>query len=88
MVEAIKKQYETGELDVVNFGEELGDCDWYKAIGHDASGVSEEEARVKNIAKLHKKRYKNGFSEDAAINRDLTGERAILEGTQPEAQAA
>jgi NTP pyrophosphatase (non-canonical NTP hydrolase) len=78
LAEAMLKQYETGVLDKVNFGEEVGDIDWYKAIGHHETGVSEEETRIKNIAKLQK-RYPEKFTTEAALNRDLTGERAVLE---------
>lgn len=79
LVEAIQKQYETGSLDLVNFGEEIGDIEWYQAIGFDATGVTEASCREKNIAKLQK-RYPEKFDAVAAVNRDLTGERTILEG--------
>lgn len=79
LLQVMMKQFETGELDKVNFGEEIGDSAWYQAIGFDETGVSEETTRAKNIAKL-KVRYADKFSEEAALNRDLTAERAILEG--------
>lgn len=81
LLESIQKQYETGQIDHVNFGEEVGDIEWYQAIGFDASGVSEATCREKNIAKL-KARYPGKFSTEAALNRDLATERAILEGAQ------
>ncbi len=44
------------------------------------SDTNIEKVMEKNITKLHKKRYKGGkFSEQAANNRDLAGERKILE---------
>lgn len=79
LIESMKAQLETGVLDRVNFGEEIGDIEWYQAIGFDASGVSEAHCREKNIAKL-KQRYPNKFNNFDAVNRDLSAERAILEG--------
>lgn len=79
MIEAIAKQIMTGELDKVNFGEETGDVDWYKAIIHDESGVPEDITREAVIAKL-KARYGEKFSSDAATNRDTANERQVLEG--------
>lgn len=78
MLEALLKQMETGSLDKVNFGEELADVDWYKAVGHDETGVSEPQQRTALIAKL-KERYGDKFTSDAAHNRNLEAERAILE---------
>lgn len=63
-LEALLKQYETGVLDLVNFGEESGDSQWYGAIEIDelqkaaaAAGLNpadftEPAIRVKNITKL------------------------------------
>jgi|SaaInlStandDraft_5_1057022.scaffolds.fasta_scaffold00604_7 hypothetical protein len=39
-----------------------------------------EKTMERNIAKLHKKRFPEGYSDDAANTRDLKGERAALEG--------
>ena len=73
MMDAIKN------LDLVNIGEELGDSDWYKAIIHDATGVSEDHVRAKVIAKLEKRYKDKQFNAQQAIERDLDGERAVLE---------
>lgn len=81
LLEAVLKQLLTGELDLVNVAEETGDSDWYKAIIHDESGVSEEASRAKVIAKL-KKRYGDKFSSEAALNRDLAAERTALESAE------
>jgi len=79
-LEALRTQYETGALDVVNVGEELaGDVSWYQAIGIDAAGLDLDNERAKNIAKL-KLRYPNKFDAEAAVNRDVAAERAVLEG--------
>lgn len=80
LAEALEKQMKTGELDMVNVSEELGDVDWYKQIGHDETGVSEVDVRAKIIAKLQK-RYPEKFTSEAAHNRDLAAERAALENT-------
>lgn len=80
LAEALVKQMHTGELDMVNVSEELGDVDWYKQIGHDETGVSEVDVRAKIIAKLMK-RYPDKFDSEAAVNRDLAAERAVLETT-------
>jgi len=77
MFENLLEAYECGEVDELNFAEELGDVDWYKAIGHDATGVSEETLREANIAKL-RKRYPEKFTDESALNRDLSGERGVL----------
>lgn len=66
------------ELDLVNLSEEIGDTEWYCALGSDALGIGLEEIMTKIIAKL-KKRYPNKFTEKDATNRDLDAERKILE---------
>lgn len=80
MLEALLKQMDTGELDLINFGEELGDVDWYKAIAHDETGTDEVELRMKNIAKL-RLRFPGKFTSEDALNRDLDAEREVLEST-------
>lgn len=80
LLEALRAQMSTGKLDLVNVAEELGDIDWYKAIGHDATGVTEEDTRAKVIAKL-KARYPNKFDSERAHERDLAAERKALEET-------
>lgn len=66
------------EFDTVNFCEEVGDSDWYKAILHDALGVDEEQIRGVVIAKL-RKRYASKFQASEAIDRDVAAEREILD---------
>lgn len=80
MLEALRKQMDGGELDLINFGEELGDVDWYKAIAHDETGTDEVELRMKNIAKL-RLRFPGKFTSEDALNRDLDAEREVLEST-------
>lgn len=45
------------------------------------SNIDINESRRVNIEKL-KKRYPDGFTTHAALNRDLTGEREVLENTK------
>ncbi len=78
MAEYLQVAYSGGKLDPVNFGEEVGDVEWYQAIGFDASGVSEASCREANIAKL-RKRYPDKFTALDALKRDLLAERAALE---------
>jgi hypothetical protein len=85
LLSAVCAQLETGELDMVNVGEELGDSDWYKAIIHDETGTDEGDIRAKVINKLMV-RYPGKFSADAAENRDLAAERVALEGEAEVAQ--
>lgn len=80
MFENLFETYESHKLDLTNFAEELGDIDWYKAIGHDATGISEETTRAANIAKLQK-RFPEKFTNEDALNRDLLPERTSLEAS-------
>ena len=65
-------------LDKVNIKEELGDKLWYIALMCDWLGCTVEELQQMVIAKL-RKRYPEKFTEYDAQNRDLDGERKILE---------
>jgi NTP pyrophosphatase (non-canonical NTP hydrolase) len=66
------------DFDLVNLSEEAGDLDWYKAILSDTSGIPMETVLETVINKL-KARYPEGFTAKAAIERDLTNEREVLE---------
>src|SRR5688572_14242671 len=50
-------------LDTVNFAEEIGDSQWYSAIGADAVGKELQNIQGNNIAKL-KVRYPDKFTEE------------------------
>lgn len=79
LTDAIKKAKIYGkQLDRVNLVEEAGDIMWYLAVLADELGVSFEDMWNKNIAKLTK-RYPEKYTHDNALNRDLDGERKILE---------
>lgn len=71
------------KFDDVNFIEETGDVFWYAAIGLKQVNANFGDVQHRNIAKL-RHRFPNKFTEYDANNRDLFGERAILE-TQAEA---
>ena len=66
-------------LDDINVMEELGDIAWYLSIGLDAAGFPFSEALHRNRVKLLEKRYKKGFTNEAANVRDLDSERTALE---------
>lgn len=74
--------FNRGDLDVVNIAEELGDGDWYGAILLDAIGGTRAGVMERNIEKL-RARFPDKYSDAAANDRDLAGERAVLEGVSP-----
>lgn len=74
-------------IDFVHLREELGDLEWYKALGYDVlvdelENVNREtvqqDVQAMNIAKLQK-RFPIKFTEYHALNRDLEIERTLLE---------
>ena len=65
-------------FDVANAGEEIGDGFWYDALLSRACGLTFDGIQRTNIAKL-RHRFPNAFTEYDANNRDLFGERRILE---------
>lgn len=79
LLEALKPLFLDGEeVDKVNLLEEIGDGQWYDAILVNAIGKTIVDAQTANIAKM-RKRYPGKFSAEAANNRDLAGEREILQ---------
>jgi len=66
------------EIDRVRVEEELGDIFWYIAIILDFFGLDAGHIMGKNLNKLQGKkgRYKKGFNEEEATNRDLDQEYA------------
>lgn len=70
-----------GDMDLVNIGEEFGDLNWYQAIFCDAAGIKWDDILDTNAEKLfksNKARYKDGFADDDANERNLTDEREVL----------
>lgn len=67
------------QFDEINFVEEIGDGQWYDAIGLAAVDFTFDECQRRNIAKL-RARFPDKFTEYDANNRDLFAERKILEG--------
>lgn len=84
LCELIMTKVETGNFDLTNFREELGDDDWYNQILCSLSGMTLAEIQDLNEQKLTKKRYKAGYSDHAAVNRDLSAERNALESKKEE----
>lgn len=77
--DAVKKHLIYGKtLDKVNLVEEVGDVLWYLSRLLTLLDSSFDEAMFKNLAKL-KARYGDKFTEHAALNRNLSQERRILE---------
>lgn len=66
------------QYDEVNLREELGDLLWYIAIACDALDTTVELEMARVLAKLQV-RYPDKFEGYLALNRDLEGERAVLE---------
>lgn len=78
MLKALVSYMETGSIDLVNLGEEVGDQNWYQALILKRAGLTFDNVMTTNIQKLSL-RFPNGFTEDKAINRDITAERLDLE---------
>jgi NTP pyrophosphatase (non-canonical NTP hydrolase) len=78
-LDALKKHIFYGApIDKVNLREEVGDLFWYAAIAVNALKTSIPAEMQRNIDKLSF-RYPEKFSSEASENRDLEGEREILE---------
>lgn len=73
------------DFDSVNFAEELGDIGWYQGIIFDESGVTADAVFNKVIEKL-RHRYPEKFATTEANDRDLVGEREILETLETDAK--
>lgn len=72
--------FEGAELDKINVLEELGDADWYKSILFNSLEEDSFEPTWEKIINKLKARYGAKFNAHGAVNRDLSAERAILEG--------
>ena len=68
-------------LDKSNVKEEIGDILWYLQGLATACGFSLSDCFNTNVAKLMKRYPDAQFSSDRAENRDLDGERKVIEGT-------
>ena len=80
--EAILKYILEGkDIDDVNLAEELGDVCWYVGIGCRVLGLTILGVLRQNIAKLYK-RFRVKFTVQEVLNRDLNGERDVLEKLQ------
>lgn len=79
LLDTYKKAFAYGkDLDLVNIKEEIGDLFWYTSNLMRMLDIDFDEILITNVAKL-RARYKEGFSQEEAINRDLVNERQILE---------
>lgn len=87
LMDMLKKHVFYGlPLDLVNAGEEAGDNYWYLALIIDELRTSMRDVLTRNIEKL-RLRYPEQFTEAAALNRDVTAERAVLERGQSSMRA-
>lgn len=73
-----KKLAYNKDIDWVNVKEEVGDIMWYVANLCNINGWDLRDILDTNINKLVK-RYPEKFTNEKALNRDLEGERSILE---------
>jgi hypothetical protein len=78
MMESLTSIFDGSTPDLVNVAEEMGDDQWYDAEVLTSLGMTYEQIWQMNYEKLYA-RYGHKFSEDAALNRNLVNERAILE---------
>lgn len=78
LLEALSATAEGASFDKTNALEEVGDGFWYDALLLRAIGSNFAEAQRVNITKL-RHRFPQKFTEHDANNRDLFGERKILE---------
>jgi NTP pyrophosphatase (non-canonical NTP hydrolase) len=82
MLEALRDAIAGKGVDPVNVKEESGDAKWYLAILSMTFGYGWRDDEAVNIAKL-RARFPERFTEYDATNRNLTGERDILEQSLP-----
>ena len=70
VADMIKKHIFHGhDLHTEDLVKELGDVCWYLALLCNAIGIQLEDVMIENIEKL-KRRYPEGFSSEASINRE------------------
>lgn len=91
LLEPLVGQIDGETIDGVNIAEEVGDCQWYMALGLDEIQTTMAEVLTKNNAKLAL-RYGGGkFTLEKSEARDKTAERKLLEAgsaAQPAAAPA
>jgi len=79
LLDIVKKATIYGKKpDVAHIKEELGDLSWYMNEIMKMYNLTWEEVFAANVAKL-RERYKGGFTEKKALNRNLDKERQVLE---------
>lgn len=79
LVEALSATMIQGEpLDRTNLKEELGDLEWFEALLRSRLGLSADEIRTANIAKLEARYAKKKFDAEEALKRDHAAEREAL----------
>lgn len=75
--EVVESYADDRPVDLTNIREELGDAEWYQALGLRASDATFESVAEQNIEKL-RIRYPEKFTSENALNRDLQAEKQAL----------
>lgn len=78
LLEGLRDAINGNAIDRVNIKEEIGDVKWYQAILARVARFMWGDDEITNIAKL-RARFPDNFTEYDANNRNLQGERVILE---------
>jgi len=78
LMEALQIAKEEKSWDGVNLAEECADLSWYQVLVMDEIKISMSSALEACIEKL-KARFPQKYSDESAINRNVTTERSILE---------
>lgn len=87
MLEGLRDAINGNAIDRVNIKEEVGDAKWYMAILAPVARFIWGDDEYTNIDKL-RLRFPDNFTEYDANNRNLEGERAILETDKPISERA
>ncbi|MCA2510516.1 MAG: hypothetical protein IM561_09050 [Microcystis sp. M60BS1] len=93
ILDLFKKKFAYGrDIDVVNLVEELGDLLWYIQLAINALNVGQGTAvySIPSLISVNKNklntRFKNTFTSEEALNRDLEQERIVLESSTNDGQ--
>ena len=81
LTDMLKKHIFYGrDIDKINAQEEVGDALWYAGLAVDVLKTTMDDIMTKNIAKLQE-RYPEKFDEHKAMNRDISKELKVFEGS-------
>jgi len=81
LTDMLKKHIFYGrDIDKINAQEEVGDALWHAGLAVDVLKTTMDDIMTKNIAKLQE-RYPEKFDEHKAMNRDISKELKVFEGS-------